>query len=181
MQNGGLSIKKIKLCKKCNKERYANLSFCFQHYRQMAKEKRLLSLKRKLERKERSKKFQHNEWKKWHKKAWGVFSEHIRRRGANFQGLVECYTCYRMYRWQETNASHFHHGKADFYERNIKVCCVGCNLYKSGNLASYATRLVQEIGQEGMVELERVANTKLYTLEELKEIHEKYTNLLNNL
>ncbi len=149
--------------------------------RKRQKEKRKEKLARKLERKVKSKKFQKSEWKKWHKKCWLVFSEYVRRKNADWRGQVECYSCGVKVGWKEANAGHFHHGKLDFSEVNVRPQCVACNLWKSGNLARYATHLVQEIGQEGMVELEREANTKIYLVEELKEIHAKYTELLNQL
>lgn len=141
------------------------------------KEKQL----RKKLRFQKTKTFQKLSWKKWHKKAWSVQSLYIRKSSALWNGAVECYTCFNFIPYQEAQLGHFHHNKADFERENLRIQCAQCNLYKSGNLAVYATRLVQDIGYEAMVDLSKTANTKIYTLEELKDIHKKYSDLLNNL
>lgn len=184
MQSKAGGIKKkpnIKTCKQCDKKRYANLSLCYMHWRTKEREKKDLKAKARLQRTQKSKKFQLSEFKKWHKKAWSVQSLYIRKSQANFQNLVTCYTCSAQLPYSEAQLGHFHHNKADFYKNNLKIQCPQCNLYKSGNLAVYATRLVQEIGQEGMVELEKYANTKIYSLDELKEVFEKYSQLIKTL
>jgi hypothetical protein len=173
----------MKPCKKCliNK-RYATTSLCYGCWKTKEREKKEAKAKARLERKVKSKKYQLGEWRRWHTKAWDAQSQYMRRSKANFQDLVECFTCRKMVHWRyHAQVGHFHHNKGDFYKNNLRIQCDGCNGPRSGETALYATRLVQEIGQEGMVELERYVNTKLYKLEELKEIHAKYSELLKTL
>jgi 5-methylcytosine-specific restriction endonuclease McrA len=47
-----------KKCKLCDKPRYANLSLCFKHYKEREKTKKLEKEKRKLEKKQSTKKYQ---------------------------------------------------------------------------------------------------------------------------
>lgn len=184
-KTGGLEKPKkltIKPCKKCpTGKRYANLTICYSCHRGREKTKRELKAKARLQRTQSSKKYQKNQWKVWHRKAWNAQSQYLRRVGANFQELVECYTCFIMIHWKEAQLGHFHHNKGDFYTKNLKIQCSQCNLYKSGNLASYATRLVQEIGLQGMVELKSYCDTKFYSLDELKSIFQEYSDKLKTL
>ena len=135
-----------------------------------------------LEKKEKhktTKGYQKSKLKTLKKKAWTLFSEWIRRENA-VNNMVRCYTCDVSLSYKEANAGHFFHGKLDYDSRNIKVQCVGCNLYKSGNLAFYGVRLAKELGVEGMEKLRLDANTISYTIDDLEEIIAKYT-VLNSL
>ena len=71
--------------------------------------------------------------------AWAVFSKCIRNRD-NYK----CYTCQSS--GGLMNAGHFWHGVLDFDEENIHCQCVGCNHFKSGNLAVYASNLIRDMG-----------------------------------
>jgi hypothetical protein len=115
-----------------------------------------------------------NEFAKLKRKAWKVWSEYIRRKYADKEGMVLCYTCGVKKHWSEMHAGHFHHDRLDFDERNIHPQCPQCNTFKHGNLAIYGTRLAEELGKAGMKKLLLDANTKIYTEKELKEIIIKY-------
>lgn len=141
--------------------------------------KRQEKLKRRLERKVKSKKFQKSEWKKLHKKCWELQKQYLRKKWANFQDLIECFTCYKMIPIKEIHCGHFWHGALDFDLRNIKPQCAGCNMFRNGDLANYSSRLIREHGEEWFKELDKDAHSHPgYTIEELKEICSKYQNLL---
>lgn len=160
-----------KPCKLCRVKRYANTSYCWKHYRETEKEKKELKLKKKKERKESSKKFQESLRKMLHKKAWKLQSEWIRRKDADLDGNVECYTCYAVKHYSEMNAGHFKHDRLDFDDDNLKPQCVQCNLHNSGRLDVYATRLIEENGLEWVKNLERKAHEyNKYTPEILMNI-----------
>ena len=134
---------------------------------------------RKKERKEKSKAFQKSEWKKWHAKCWEAQKQYLRKKWVTFQDTVECFTCFKMIPVKEIHCGHFWHGKLDFDLRNLRPQCAGCNTFRDGNLAQYATRLVKEQGAEWYIKLDADAHQhKGYTLEDLKE---KYISLLKDL
>ena len=114
------------------------------------------------------------EWKTLHGKAWKVWSEYVRSKDANLDGLVECYTCSVFKHWKEMHCAHYFHGKLDFDSRNLKCCCAACNTYKHGNLAVYGVKLTQELGVEGMQQLLLDSNTIRYSKDDLEEIIRKY-------
>jgi len=73
-------------------------------------------------------------------------------------------------------AGHFIHGKLDFDERNIRVQCVKCNMYLSGNLGAYAERLIRENGLEWIEQLRNDAGKHtVYKEQELKELYTQLT------
>lgn len=155
----------------CSKNRYANLSWCYQHYRERERLKKEESKVKKLTRKLASKGFQESERKRLHKQAWKLMSEYIRRKNENPDGYVYCYTCGKAMRWTEANAGHFKHDRLDFDERNLKEQCVGCNLHNSGRLDVYAENLIADNGLEWFKQLCRDANEyNKYDSETLKKI-----------
>ena len=164
-------MKAQKSCKLCDKNRYANISFCYQHYREIEKKKKIDKLEKKRASKLASKGFQESERKRLHKQAWKLMSEVVRRTGANLDGFTECYTCQSVIHWSKANAGHFKHDRLDFDFRNIKTQCVACNLHNSGRLDVYAERLIEENGLEWFTQLIRDSNSyNKYDAERLKVI-----------
>lgn len=45
-----------------------------------------------------------------------------------------------------------------FNEDNCRVQCVSCNVFKSGEVITYRERLVAEIGEDKVLEMERTRN-----------------------
>lgn len=146
-----------KPCKLCSSKRFANTSWCYKHYREREKLKKEEKAANKLARKVETKKFKESLRKTLHRKAWSLMSEWIRRREANRDGMVQCYTCLRWKHFKETNAGHFKHDRLDFDERNLKVQCIRCNQHESGKLDVYAERLIRENGLEWFNQLVRDA------------------------
>lgn len=103
------------------------------------------------------------------KALWKLISYYIRFSQANFNGMVKCYTCNKLIKAKEANAGHFFHNKLDFDLRNLRPQCVGCNLFKHGNLGIYAKKLIKENGIEWLEQLERDAIKKgnSYSREEI--------------
>lgn len=168
---------KIKPCKLCPSKRYANISWCFKHYKERERIKREEKSKQKLLRKQSTKKYQESERKKLNKKCWKLQSERVRKNGADRYGFNECYTCLIKLPWKELNAGHYRHNKLDYDERNLKPQCVRCNKYYSGQLNKYALRLVKENGIDWLEQLEKDADRHLgYRLEDLQKIYQKLKN-----
>lgn len=165
----------------CGKNRMSGRRKCLGCIRLDGRKKRLEKLQQKLERKVKTKKYQKSEWKKWHAKAWKVFSGYIRRRAADWRGNAQCITCDKQFHWKELHAGHFKHGKLDFDPMNINPQCAADNTYKGGKLDVYALKLIDMYGLEAVKSLELRANTKIYSLDELKEVYLKYSELIKQL
>lgn len=112
-----------------------------------------------------------SEKKRLQVRCWKLMSEWVRRSGASFSGMVQCFTCPKTSHWKEMQAGHYQHNKLDFDERNIHVQCPQCNLYKSGALDAYTMRLIGSQGVEWVQQLRTdAAKHPGYTVEELKTI-----------
>lgn len=117
-----------------------------------------------------------------HAKAWKLFSEYIRRRGADWRDNVSCFTCGKQDHWKNMHAGHFKHGKLDFDTMNVNPQCPGCNTYRGGKLDVYALRLIDHYGLKKVRELERRANQEIkLTVGDLEAIIENYKSLLKSL
>jgi len=83
-----------------------------------------------------------------------------------------CYTCNGI----GNQAGHYWHGRLDFDPRNLHCQCAGCNHWKSGNLAEYASRLKKEFGNDWFDKLDSDAHqmSNKFSRFELQEIIDKY-------
>lgn len=64
-----------------------------------------------------------------------IFSEFIRLRDANPQGLCFCITCNRPFHWRDGDAGHYVQRDrlaTRFDERNVNAQCKYCNRFRSG-------------------------------------------------
>ena len=167
-----MNAKKVKLCRLCGGKRVFGKTLCYACILKKERAKRELKLAKLKERKHKKKEKKLNSYRYLNKVAWELFSRYIRMKGADENGMTECYTCEKKFHWKKLFAGHFHHGKLDFDERNVHKQCNRCNssLFLRGNLNIYGTKLAQEIGAEGMKQLLLDANTKIYTWQELKII-----------
>ena len=102
-----------------------------------------------------------------HKKARTIFAHWIVKRDKN-----KCFTCGKP----GNQAGHFRHGKnMDFSERGNHCQDVACNLFRSGNLAVYAQKLIEKYGVNIIGELNREADKpRVFKRQELLEIIERY-------
>ncbi len=174
-------------CKKCDKNRYANLSLCYLHHREHEKAKKEAKAKEEKQRAEakRLKKLQTVSGRsKLKKKAEALLHMYIRRRAMRPDGLIQCYTCKKLKPLEKVHAGHRYHGKLDLDERNLKPQCGWyCNVSLSGNLGNYERNLVADYGKEwaDQLYLDAQRDTGQYTYDFLIQAIEKYTNLLKTL
>jgi hypothetical protein len=87
------------------------------------------------------------------KKLDRVFSIFIRKRD---KGV--CFTCDKKLPWkQQQNGHYISRGVLilRWDERNCNCQCVGCNIFKNGNMAEYAIRLMKKHGPAILVDLDR--------------------------
>jgi hypothetical protein len=165
---------KIKPCNICGGIRIWGKTKCFKCIIKEEREKRKLKIAKLKERKRVKKEKDHNSFRYLHKKAWILFSISVRQEGMDSNGMVRCYTCKELFRWQDLDAGHYFHGKLDFDKRNVKKQCTRCNRFKHGNHAIFGVYLAIELGVEGMKKLMLDANTKIYTCQDLKQIIQNY-------
>ena len=115
------------------------------------------------------------------KKLRKIFSEYVRRKE---KGV--CFTCEKIAkaRWQDTHCGHFYHRDAlDYSEEGNHAQCVGCNLFRRGNLVAYAVKLektygvgiIQKLKKEG----DQIKRWKVGELQELIKTYEKKVKKLH--
>lgn len=89
-------------------------------------------------------------------KCWRLFSEYIRKRGADEGGTNTCITCGIPKFWKELHAGHFVSGRTNavlFDERITWPQCPRCNLWLGGNYAKYTLKMLDMYGREKVDEL----------------------------
>ena len=120
-----------------------------------------------------------------------IFSQYIRLRNANAQGIAECYTCGKKDHWKKLQCGHFqsrkHYGTRfgtldnddKITELNCQVQCVSCNLYKYGEQFKFGVRLDKDYGKGTAEDLhsKAIAITK-YANYDLEALITKYTALV---
>jgi hypothetical protein len=166
---------RTKPCKVCGGVRMYGKTKCYKCIIKEERKKQKLRIAKLKARKQKKREKDHNSYGYLKEKAWKCISLFIRRNGADCNGINSCYTCGVRKHYKELNAGHFHHNKLDFDTRNLKPQCVHCNKFLRGNLAVYATHLMEELGEEGMKQLLKDSNTKTYSCRELKQVIQLYS------
>ena len=114
-----------------------------------------------------------------------VFSLYIRHRAANRAGNIICVCCGRTLPWQEAQNMHYV-GRANMNTRwetqNCFAGCIGCNVFKNGNYPAFTKYLLDNFGEEWLKNLiKKGQEIKQWSIDELKEMIEKYQTLVNQL
>lgn len=119
------------------------------------------------------------------KKCWTVFSEWVRRKNADSNGTVECYTCRGKYFWREVDAGHFVPGRTGsvlLHPDIVKPQCKRCNIFLRGNYHAYTLRMIDDYGREQVDQWLTLKNkVHKWTRAELEDILEHYTAQLKVL
>lgn len=93
-------------------------------------------------------------------KCWEIFSEYIRRREADEEGMTACISCGARKHWKELDAGHYVPKSISlilrFNERNVHQQCVSCNRWRHGNLTAYALALQKKYGPSILSELDEI-------------------------
>lgn len=74
-------------------------------------------------------------------------SEYIRRKYADWQGNVRCYTCPKTAYYKEMQCGHYVsrvYSNTRYYEPNLRVQCYRCNVLLKGNYDEFSLRLERE-------------------------------------
>ncbi len=81
------------------------------------------------------------------KKFDAIFSQFIRRKYADENGMVKCYTCTTIKHWKEIQNGHWiprNNLATRFSEDNCRPQCVGCNMFQKGMPDVFAVNLIKE-------------------------------------
>jgi len=116
----------------------------------------------------------------WMKEAQQAFNAYIRARDAD-QPCISCGT----YTAGQYHAGHYRTVKAApelrFDESNCHKQCAQCNNFDSGNIVEYRINLIERIGQAEVDRLEGPNPAKHYTIDDLKEIRDRYRRMKREL
>ena len=111
-------------------------------------------------------------------KAWRVFSEWVRKRGADENGYNTCVTCGKRDLWTNLHASHFIPSRRNsilFLEENCHASCMACNIWRHGAIEDYYPFMLKTYGQEKIDEIKRLKKQIFKpTREYYEEVIERY-------
>jgi len=116
----------------------------------------------------------------WAREAQIEFNKFIRTRDVG----QSCISCGRN-TGCKINAGHYlsvgSHPQLRYNENNCHLQCEFCNVYKSGAQAAYRPRLIEKIGLQAVEELESDNTVQKWSIDDLKQIKEKYRQKLRDL
>lgn len=92
-----------------------------------------------------------------------VFSQFIRLRDANRQGICFCITCGKTFHWKDGDAGHF--VQRDRYatrydERNVHAQCKYCNRFRSGEQSIHGMQIDKKYGEGTAAQLITISKIK---------------------
>ena len=119
------------------------------------------------------------------KKADAIFSQFIRQRNADDNGMTECFTCGKKDHWKSLQCGHFmsrKHYSTRWNEDNCQVQCAGCNVFRYGEQYTFGKNLDIFI-KEGLAEELNILSHKIvkYDNNDLLELVDLYTKKLAEL
>lgn len=107
-----------------------------------------------------------------------VFSQWIRLKDADDNGMAKCVTCGVKKPWKEMQNGHYvsrSKRSTRWDEENCHVQCVGCNMFKEGAKPEYTAFLLDTIGEEKLRALiKRGQEIKKFTGNELQDLINAY-------
>jgi hypothetical protein len=172
-----MNMKKCKVCKKPFTPKFNTLQPtcdvpCAIELTKIQQEK-----EQKKENRAARKKLRESDRSWWMAEAQKYFNRWIRYRDRN----EPCISCGET-RDLKYDAGHYRSVGAcpelRFDERNVnKQCSFKCNQTRTGNVLEYRIGLVKKIGLEAVEELEGPHDPKKYTIDDLREIRDKYKAL----
>ena len=109
-----------------------------------------------------------------------IFSEYIRLRDADGNGMVRCISCGKLVHWKKADAGHFinrRHMALRFDEKNVNVQCRSCNRFDEGNILGYQRGLIKKYGADIInyldIKKHNICKMDVFEYETLIEIYSK--------
>lgn len=120
------------------------------------------------------------------RKLWRIFSEYIRRRDADENGIASCISCGTRKPWREMDAGHYIPKSLGlsiyFLETNVHSQCRGCNSFRHGNLSSYALALKRRYGEKILEDLDAMRRyPRKFTAAQYEELIHDYEEKLSRI
>lgn len=114
-----------------------------------------------------------------------IFSEYIRRKYANENGLVKCVSCPKRANWKELQCGHYVKRSARSTRWSVKNCfpqCVGCNVFQKGNYPAFTSFLLTNYGAEYIQDLVKEGQKiRKWTIPDLEKEIERFKELISKL
>lgn len=114
-----------------------------------------------------------------------VVSQYIRLKYADANGMVKCYTCDAVLPWREMQCGHFFtRGRypTRWDEMNLRPQNYRCNIALSGNYIVFTRKMIAELGEEAVDELERKSlSSQKTSTPQLREMIEHYKTEVERL
>lgn len=120
------------------------------------------------------------------RKLWKIVSEYIRRKDADEDGTVKCFTCLNTHHWKEIDAGHYVPSSVSlalrFNEKNVHPQCTACNRFRRGNLTQYAVALEKKYGLGILQELDTLRHSVArYSRSDYEEMIRVWSEKLKSL
>ena len=112
-----------------------------------------------------------------------ITSELVRKKACGSDGFAFCFTCGVRKPWQMLDCGHFRSRRftqTRFDFDNLRPQCRECNRYKHGNLGIYRQKLVRELGEQKVKEIETRPPRKIMEIE-LEQLLEQRRQELKNV
>lgn len=113
-----------------------------------------------------------------------VFAEYIRLRDSNGD-TFRCISCGQVKPMSQCQCGHYisrAHMATRFDEKNSNGQCVGCNIFKSGNVVEYRFGLIDKYGEEVVNQLEAMRNDQRQIKDpEYKELIQYYKDKVKQM
>lgn len=114
-----------------------------------------------------------------------AYSKYIRLSKLTNGSSNICVCCGKEENWKKMQNGHYcsrTHYNTRWMDMNCHPCCIGCNVFKSGNYPEYTRYMLEVYGAEALKELiaesKKIIKIANY---EIEEQIEKYTKIVNEL
>ena len=114
-----------------------------------------------------------------------VFSEWVRKKGADSNGIATCITCGAKAHWKQMQCGHFiprHYLAGRWHIENTAIQDASCNIFKRGAYPEFAAWGINHYGQDWlnrMIALKR--ETVKWSRQDLQQMIEDYTERVKAL
>ena len=114
-----------------------------------------------------------------------IFSQYVRLKNADSNGIVSCISCGKPIHWKQADAGHFvnrKHMSLRFSDINVQPQCRACNRFDEGNLPGFGLGLQRKYGEDVIKRLLAVKNqTVKFGQFEIDEMTKHYKGLVKEL
>ena len=110
-----------------------------------------------------------------------IFSQYIRLKYSDNQGMTECFTCGKRDHWKKLQCGHFQSRKnysTRWSEDNCRVQCVSCNMFKSGEQYTFGRNLVEYLAEKMFLESKKIVK---FTTDELIDMIDLFASKVKKL